>query len=63
MDMGKLREYEKYRLKYFYAVITLDNKFTAEKIYDNFDGMEIELTGTSLDLRVLPEGTKIPKSP
>lgn len=61
IDKGRLREYEKERLKYFYAVITLDNKYTAEKIYDSFDGMEIEMTGSNLDLRFLPEGLKIPK--
>lgn len=63
IDRAKLREYEKQRLKYYYAVITFDNKFTAEKIYDSFDGMEIEFTGTNFDLRVLPEGMKIPKKP
>lgn len=50
-------------MRYYYAVITFDNKFTAEKIYDDFDGMEIELTGNKLDLRVMPEDTLIPKEP
>lgn len=63
LDPIKVREYEKNRLKYYYAVITFDNKFTCEKVYDNFDGLEIEFSGCQLDLRILPKDLKIEKEP
>ena len=33
VDPNKLREYEKYRLKYYYAVITFDSAKTADLIF------------------------------
>jgi hypothetical protein len=35
-------------------VIHFENKYSAERVYDKFDGFEIELTGNRLDLRFLP---------
>jgi len=51
----KLRLYEKNRLKYYFAVITLDSKRTADTIFQACDGQEIEKTSLKLDLRFIPD--------
>lgn len=58
-----LRRYEANRLKYYFAVVEFVDESVAEKVYDEFDGVEFEFTGFQLDLRFVPEGTKIPKKP
>ena len=63
LDDRTLRRYEKDRLKYYYAVIQFDSARTAEKIYENYDGLELEFSGCKLDLRFVPETLEIPKSP
>ncbi len=44
-------------------MIYFENKYSAERVYDNFDGLEIELTGGRLDLRFLPEDLDLQKEP
>ena len=58
-----LRKYELDRLKYYFAVITFENKFCTERVYDNYDGFEIELSGCRLDLRLVPRELEIKKKP
>jgi len=40
-------------------VIYFENKYSAERVYDNFDGFEVELSGGSLDMRFLPEDLEL----
>jgi len=58
-----LRKYEANRLKYYFAVVEFVDESLAEKVYDGFDGVEFEFTGFQLDLRFVPNETKIPKKP
>jgi len=62
-DPKLLRKYERDRLKYYFAIITLKDKCLVEAIYDECDGMEVELSGCKLDLRVVPDSVKIDKEP
>ena len=60
IDEGKLRKYEQDRLKYYFAVIHFNSAETAEKVYDAYDGYEIELSGCKIDLRFIPDEMEIP---
>lgn len=64
IDQKKLRKFELKKLKFYYAVATLDSKETAFKIYSQCDGMEIEKTQSFLDLRFVPDSlTEFPYAP
>lgn len=54
-QMEKIRQYQLNRLKYYVAVIVLDSKSSAEKIYTALDGIEYESTATKIDLRVITD--------
>ncbi|CUF96225.1 Hypothetical protein, putative [Bodo saltans] len=52
---GKHRKYEKDRMKYYYAVATFDSADTASAVYHEIDGMDIESSGVTLDLRYIDD--------
>lgn len=63
-DAAKLRAYELKRMKYYYAVCEFDSVATADAIYEEWDGTEIEKTQSFLDLRFIPDSlTEFPYEP
>lgn len=58
-----LRKYELQRLRYYYAVITLDSVDTSKQIYTECDGTEYESTANTFDLRYVPDGMTFDDEP
>ena len=59
----KLRMYEINKMKYYYAVVHCNSKKTAEKIYDEYNGMEIEQTSIPLSLSFVADTLEFPQKP
>ncbi|BFI25859.1 hypothetical protein AXG93_3911s1590 [Marchantia polymorpha subsp. ruderalis] len=62
-DPEKLREYEKAKLRYYYAVAVCDSAETAACIYNSCDGLEYEKTSNTLDLRFIPDDMQFAREP
>lgn len=56
-NSAALRQYQLERLRYYYAVMSCDNKSTAKAIYDSMDGREYLTTSNFFDLRFVPDDT------
>lgn len=63
LDNQKLRKYELERLKYYYAVIYCDSPTTAEFIYENCNGKDLELSTVNINLSFVPNDLQFPYAP
>ena len=57
-DPVELRKYELKKLKYYYAVVYCDSVETANMLYNECDGLEIERTQSFMDMRFIPDELK-----
>lgn len=60
-DQSKLRKYELNKMKYFYAVIHTNSKKTATKIFNEYNGMEFELSNIRLSMSFIADSLKFPQ--
>ena len=63
IDKDKLAEYQEQKKKYYFGVAVFDSVETANYVYENVDGEELEFAYDPLDLRFIPEGTEFPYEP
>lgn len=63
LDEDKVREYEREKLKYYFAVAEFDSIETANAVYEAIDGEEMEYTQDSFDLRFVTDDTEFPYAP
>lgn len=61
IDPIKLREYERDRLKYYYAVIEFESAATADLVYQQTNGQEFEQSSLKIDLRFIPDHLQLPE--
>uniref|UniRef100_A0A7N0TJJ7 NUC153 domain-containing protein n=1 Tax=Kalanchoe fedtschenkoi TaxID=63787 RepID=A0A7N0TJJ7_KALFE len=52
---ARIRNYEKTRLRYYFAVVCCDSVATANHLYKECDGIEIMQSSNKLDLRYIPD--------
>eukprot|EP00249_Psilotum_nudum_P021226 c28023_g4_i2 orf=345-2711(-) len=63
IEMERLRQYEKARLRYYYAVVECDSCVTADILYKSCDGIEFERTSNILDVRFIPDDMEFKHAP
>ncbi|KAJ0237284.1 Pre-rRNA-processing ESF1-like protein [Hirschfeldia incana] len=59
----RLRDYEKSRLRYYFAVAECDSSATADHLYKQCDGIEFERSSNKLDLRFIPDSMEFKHPP
>ena len=59
----RMRQYERDRMRYYYAVVECDTVTTAQALYDLCDGSEFEQSGSVFDLRYIPDEEVFDKEP
>ncbi|KAK1993119.1 hypothetical protein LX36DRAFT_661794 [Colletotrichum falcatum] len=62
-DHDALRKYQLDRLRYFYAVMTVSDRTTAQKLYEATDGTEYQSSSNFLDLRFIPDDVTFDDEP
>ena len=62
-NMARLRKYEVNKMKYFYGVIHCNSGKTANRIIEENQGMEFELTNIRLQLSSVPDEMEFPQKP
>ena len=50
-----MRQYERDRMRYYYAIVECDSADTARAVYQQCDGLEFERSACKLDLRYVPD--------
>ena len=60
-DQDKLRRYEIQKMKYYYAVIHCNSNETAEKIYNEYNNFEFELSNIRLNLAFIADSLIFPQ--
>lgn len=60
LDQRKLRMYELNKMRYFYAVVHCNNKKTAKKIYNEYNGYEFELSNIKLNISFIADDLVFP---
>lgn len=55
IDEVALREYELSKLKYYFAIVECDSVDTSNTLYEECDGIELENSAMTFDLRFVPD--------
>lgn len=59
-NSSQLRKYEVQKMKYFYAVVHCNNKKTALKLYEEYNGFEFEMSNIRLNLSFIADDLTFP---
>jgi hypothetical protein len=54
IDAVALRSYELSKLRYYFAIAVVNSSATADHLYREVDGLELEHSSMALDLRIVP---------
>lgn len=55
IDAVALRTYELSKLRYYFAIAIVNSAATADHLYREVDGLELEHSSMALDLRIVPD--------
>ena len=62
-NMAQLRKYEVQKMNYYYAVVYCNSRKTANKIIEEYQDFEFELTNIRLNLYCVPDDMVLPYKP